>query len=120
MSIYESIQSFNFSSRSKSIAEGLDVQEQEAPNVSVNLPLNAGLSFNFVPNMETTQGEFTDIDDLEDTVKADPFSDSIIPNPEDPDAEEVKDEDEINPEEEDIETVTDSDEARFLTLQDLM
>lgn len=118
--IYESIMSFKTSSSKKTFTEELG--DLNAPNVSVNLPLNAGLSFNFVPNMEGTKGEFTDLMDLDDTVKVDPFADSIIPNPEDPDAEEVEEDDieEVKEDDSDIETTTDSDEARFLTLQDLM
>lgn len=126
MNIYESINSFNFKTGNKTMTEELVEMEtasveEESPNVAVNLPYNASLSFNFEPSLEPTHGEFTDLDDLDDTVKADPFADSVVPAPVDPDAEPVEAEDEEEEKEEgDIETVTDSDEARFLTLQDLM
>ena len=105
-----------------SFNEGLSIDAVEndlpadAPSIAVNLPVDAGVTFNFVqPELDKPKGEFTDlVDDLDGTVKADPFNDTAVPNPEDPDAEDFTDELEEG------ETATDQDEARFLTLQDLM
>lgn len=82
--------------------------ESSNPEVSLSIPANAKLAINIEPDL-TTSGEFTDLEDEEDTVKSDPFGMSTYTNPGDIDDTLADEADEVE-----------AQETRYITLDDLM